>query len=71
MTERNKKRKAQFNLRISDLTREQVNWLSVQFGCTLTEALTLCVERVYSAERIKAEAAAAAAAAAGEGEPRP
>jgi hypothetical protein len=45
------KRKSQANLRMSDLTRGQLEQLQEWWGTSLTETISLCVDRAYQRER--------------------
>jgi hypothetical protein len=42
--------KAQLNLRVSDLTRRQLDELSQRWGTTQTETLTVIIDRIYREE---------------------
>lgn len=43
--------KQQFNMRVSDLTRMQLQSLSDRWGMTLTEAMAIIVDRIYQQEK--------------------
>lgn len=47
--------KQQLNMRVSDLTRSQLHELAERWGMTITEALSVIVDRIYQQESCSKE----------------